>query len=438
MGETTDPRPASIDSLIQWLRAERRRDPESPLADLLRGRPLEENQLVDIVCIDLMQRRRMSHPVQVEDYLDEYPALCTKSNLLDLIDAEVCVSVELGAKVDVEVLSRRFPDLADPIRELVQIDFADEKAAPTTGAGNSIVPDHGDGDTEGTMLIDTDRVNSHSGDFSIDELPFAAEPALPVTPLTPYPVDVPEWFIGDRCVASGPGRWLIRGRDSVRGIPLALKISELPVQVSEAEIEQVLDACERAASVRNPCWVRPSVAAIQHRHLGVVRPWLFARSFQSHRADQAPRVQLVDLSRVAFAVAAAHHAQATHGGIHSDNLMVDHDGKIHLIDGASSRIALERWLTAGNSRQIASLSARMNMDVQDLIKLVAAASVDWHASWSVDLLARLREIGSNRSDEACGLIGQTLIRCADSLPSLVEDVARPPLRERFATWIRGQ
>jgi hypothetical protein len=88
MGDLVDPRDASIDGLIDWLSEKRRRDPVSRLSDLIAGHELDEHRLVDIACIDLMQRQRMEHPVSVESYLEEFPCLRNESNLLDLIDAE--------------------------------------------------------------------------------------------------------------------------------------------------------------------------------------------------------------------------------------------------------------------------------------------------------------------------------------------------------------
>ena len=61
MGRMIDPQHASIDSLIDWLREQRRRDPCSPLSSLLADKQCDEQRIVDIACIDLMERRRMGH-----------------------------------------------------------------------------------------------------------------------------------------------------------------------------------------------------------------------------------------------------------------------------------------------------------------------------------------------------------------------------------------
>ena len=49
-----------------------------------------------------------------------------ESNLLDLIDAEICVASELGEKPQPHDYAERFPGLAEKISELVQMDAAAE------------------------------------------------------------------------------------------------------------------------------------------------------------------------------------------------------------------------------------------------------------------------------------------------------------------------
>ncbi len=433
MGGLVDPQHASIDGLIDWLRQQRRRDPVASLSSLLAGKKFDERRIVDIACIDLMERRRMGHPVTVESYVEEFSCIQDESNLLDLIDAEICVASELGEEPQLDDYASRFPHLADQVIELVRLDaaaeseltsaivdvsektpivsektpIACEKTQPVSEMGQSAV-----------IATNIDRASvSQSADFSIEVLPSDATP-IKAAAATRHPIDLPEWFVGEQCVASGPGRWLIRGRDSVRGINLALKVTELPPQLTKVQGDQILDACEMAAKVRNASWVLPSVAAIQQRHLGVIRPWVYARPWQQLRATQDYRTQLRNLASVAFAVASAHQVGATHGGIHVENLLVDHEGKVQVLDAAASRVGLERWLspTTGCSdfEQILPLDQRISMDVRDLIKLVAAASVDWDSKWAIDLLADLRRIANSRPVEASALIGQELAQHADS------------------------
>jgi hypothetical protein len=462
MGGMADPQHASIDSLIGWLREQRRRDPCSPLSSLLAGKKFDQRRIVDIACIDLMERRRMGHAVTVESYVEDFSCIQDESNLLDLIDAEICVASELGEQPQLDDYAGRFPQLADQVMELVRLDAAAESemtAALVDVSGEAQnVSDQNVSDSDQNVSDRAQNVSdrdqnvvmatnvaqapaSQSADFSIDVLPSDATPTK-AEAATRHPIDLPAWFVGEQCVASGPGRWLIRGRDSVRGINLALKVTELPPRLTKVQGEQILDACEMAAKVRNASWVLPSVAAIQQRHLGVIRPWIYARPWQQLRATQDHRTQLRNLASVAFAVASAHQVGATHGGIHVENLMVGHDGKVQILDAAASRVGLERWLspTSGSCdlEQILSLDQRISVDVQDLIKLVAAASVDWDQKWAIDLLANLRRIATSRAREACALIGQELVQHADSQNPAIEKAGQRQQRSwriRLARWL---
>jgi hypothetical protein len=449
MGEVVDPRNASIDGLIDWLRQKRRLDPASPLADLIGGCKFDQQRLVDIACIDLMQRHRMEHDAGVESYLAEFPCLNTESDRLDLIDAELCVAKELGTTVNLERYLSRFPELADPIRELFELEHGARPAAP---AGDSAIV-AGNIDQVEIDQVNIDQVEANinatfistDDDFTVD-VPSEVSPQRLAGPLD-HPLDIPDWFVVAQCVGSGPGRWLIRGRDSVRGKALALKITELPSHLSPLQAEQILDVCELAARVRNSCWVPPSVAAIQQRHLGVIRPWLFARPWQLCKAAHDPGEQLRQLASVAFAIESAHRIGATHGGIHSENLMVDHTDKVQVLDAGASRIGLQRWLNPANgdaaADQIASLDERVQVDVQDVIKLVASAAVDWQQAWTLDLVADLRRIAHQNRGQACGEIGHELIRCADDVvPTARVDSAESgrhrSWRKRLARWIDGE
>lgn len=446
MGGLVDPQHASIDRLIGWLREQRRLDPRSPLSQLLGDQQWDEQRIVDIACIDLMERRRLGHAVTVESYVEDIECIQDDSNLLDLIDAEICVASELGERPQLDGYADRFPGLADQVHELVRLDAAAESEL-TPGLIDVGERAHVGGreplQTALTTNIDPDPPST-SGDFSIEILPSDARPSRRESAAR-HPIDLPDWFVGEQCVASGPGRWLIRGRDSLRGINLALKVTELPPQVSKIQGDQILDACELAAKVRNVSWVLPSVAAIQQRHLGVIRPWVYGRTWHQLKASEDHRTQLRNLAAVAFAVAAGHQVGATHGGIHVENLMIDHEGRVQILDAAASRVGLERWLSPNrnihDTNQILPLAQRMSMDVQDLIKLVAAASVDWEQSWAIALLGSLRRIAADDPPQACALMGQELVRQADSRNPAIERSGQRRQRTwriRLARWLANR
>lgn len=421
MKHAIDPASASVDELIKWLGELRQSDSTSALSHLLKDHQLDPDRLVDIACIDLMQRIRAGCEVKTEDYLSEFPVLNNDSSQLDLIDAELCVAHELGSEREVEHWIQRFPHLETQIRELAQLD---------PGAKSGL--------THALLNLESRSIATASGEFSVEIKRGELEPASPLTDnWAKHPIDTPDWFVADDCVASSPGRWLIRGRDNVRRTSLALKVTQLPAQLTSNQSSQLLDACEVASKVRNPCWILPSVAAIQQRHLGVIRPWLFARPWQQVLPTLNQSAQLKLFAAVAFAIAAGHQNGATHGGVHAENLMVDHEGSPLLLDAASSRDGLSRWLQAceANDDEIASLKQRMRWDIQDFTKLVAAASMEWNAPPSSDVLDEIQRIANAANADlrdASYQIGNRLIRIADQ-PTLT--TSSTSWRQRLASWL---
>jgi hypothetical protein len=105
---------------------------------------------------------------------------------------------------------------------------------------------------------------------------------------------------------------------------------------------------------------------------------------------------------------------------------------------------MQRWLNPAeaNAGEFASLDQRIQLDVQDLIKLVAAASVDWPGDWARDLIADLRPIGDGNQPDRCGQLGQLLISRADQVawpggqPDAINHHRR--WRTRLARWLTGK
>ncbi|MFK8112817.1 MAG: hypothetical protein AB8B91_11475 [Rubripirellula sp.] len=422
----------------------------SPLSGLLKDWTVEQTRLIDVACIDLMQRRRAGVSVTVEDYVADLPVLSNCSDQLDLIDAEICILQELGLPVEIDRFVDRFPQFAKQIHELGNLECGNEKVLargivspglePRRRESSGSLPDAQDNAQESSSTCDPAidaTVHSIAGseEFSVEIVRGEREPATEVSTFASHPVDVPDWFVGADCVASGPGRWLIRGRDSVRGTALALKVTKLPMQLTADQSEQILDACETAAKVRNPSWVLPSVAAIQQRHLGVIRPWLFARPWQQVISTLDTSAQMRLLASVAFTLAAAHKVGAAHGGVHCENLLVDHEGKVHVLDAASSRIGLGKWLTHPETTgSVASAEQRLGIDVQDMIRLVVSVALEWNDTGAATLIDRWRHRKGDQRD-ACYEIGQMLINQADVSTQGGDVLGRMSWRHRFAQWL---
>lgn len=126
MTEYADDSKGGIDDLITWLNDQRRSNPIAPLVDLLGEKNMDRNAVLDLACIDLMHQHRNGCPTYAEQYVQDFPQLDRTSDLLDLIDAELCVAAELREPIDLAEYSKRFPDLSEDIEELAQLDLLPE------------------------------------------------------------------------------------------------------------------------------------------------------------------------------------------------------------------------------------------------------------------------------------------------------------------------
>jgi hypothetical protein len=426
MGDVVDPGRASIDGLIDWLREQRAGRPTAKLTELLCDHRFQADRLVDLACIDLIQRRRMGHAVRVETYLDEFPRLRADADRLDLIDAELCVADELGRRDSVEQYIARFPDLAEPVRELFHLDGAapamidaaldrdaNRPTEPLANAGHAST-------RRDDSRLDRRRSCPSSQDTACDSGEFSIETTSRSSAFRnelPSPVDVPDWFVAQKCIASRPGRWLFQGRDANRGSVLGLKVIELPTDLTAAEQEEILDGCEASTRVRHQAWTKPCLAAIQNRRLAVIRPWAFAQPWHQASLRGQHENEMRVLSSVAFAIQSAHDAGASHGGIQPENLLVDHANQVRVVDAIGNAYGIRRWLRCRPGSDVSTESvrqARIDLDVQGLMKVIVSAAVEWPHPWATQLAGELREIARGHRADACAQIGELLLRRADN------------------------
>lgn len=425
MDHIADPSRISIDDLIQWVRSQRQHNRTAKLSDLLSGHKVHNDRLVDVACIDLMHRRRLGDKTTVEDYVDEFSELGSESHVLDLIDAEICVAQELGQPVSVEDYVKRFPKYGDAIGELVQLDIV-----PPVAMASAII---GLGDSRRV----SDDSTEGSAEFSVAPMPEIHDGKMEIA----FPVELPEWFVPEESIACSPGRWLFRGREVDRGDKLALKVIELPAQISGEQQQKLLDACETASKVRNRHWIAPTVAAIQNRRLAIVRPWVFAQPW--HRGDESiPRsTQLRTIASVAFALQSAHDSGATHGGLHAGNVLISHDGKPQILDAICNLEGANRWIReVSELPEPDALATSIQTDIQALIKLVAVAAVGWDDPWAGRIAAELQAIETQFPGQAGGRIGEHLIRLADTdrLPSgATPPTTRGAWKGKVRQWFGG-
>ena len=412
--------------------------------------------LIDQACIDFIERKRAGQTISAENYVACFPELADPSCLLDLIDADLCISAELGQASPQREYASRYPKLVDAIDELVRLEnFRNQEEFVPALTDLSISfdptrPDHSTNNVFPTPLNSKSALLEHSS---------SSDNKLLMDWDQSFSRMTPSWFIPCQCVAVGSGHWLIRGRDEMRGTPLAFKIVRLPTGMEAGLANELLDACEAASKVQNPAWVTPIVATVHNQHLGIIRPWLFARAmpqeWSTHEqinldeTTSAPnrlkQSLFTGLASIAFSVASAHQIDATHGGICSENILVDHDGSWKLVDAISSRQALSRYLGSrflDSDQNIASLENRKRLDVQDLIKTVSSVLLSSEESMAETLIPAMRSAGIHL-EEAAAEIGTVLMDAANTTP--VETSQKHPLRllpvsfkKRLRRWFLGR
>ncbi|TWT92396.1 protein kinase family protein [Stieleria varia] len=412
---------ATLDRWMDWLSKRREQQPRQPLRELLdQAAEMSAQLLLDLACVDLIQQRRAGVEVDTESYLQQFSSLQNAAATLDLIDAELCVTRELGLPLDARTLIGRFPEQADAIAQLIRLDLDAGSASLLSG----VVPTHS---------VD------ESLDFSLSDLASKSDSrqlAQVRSPVTP-----PSWLKSLHCVASGPGHWLFRGRDSSSGQNMAMKVIQLSGVLTAADRKRVLDLCEQSSQVGHPAWVVPRVAAIEKSYLAVIRPWVFGVSIESTVLDQAVDAsslirRMRHLSTVAYALHAAHQSRACHGGVNGKNLVIDHDGTVKLFDAASTLVGWTRWLSAWDRDEAAFERFRVQADVRDLVRMIASDALlltgfgdrdDWFQK-----LAGL-------SCGCAGAVGDELVRKARQIeddPLRLSGDASPSAAARIATRLR--
>ena len=471
MTDSSDVSMTTIDGLISWLNQQRRNNAAASLVDLIDGQMLERNAVLDLACIDLMHRHRNGHPVYAEEYIRDFPQLDRTSDLLDLIDAELCVAAELREPVELAAYCKRFPDLAGEIEELAQLDLKPDvpcfhRSSEDLNSGydpSQLSP------FDASCLTRNDPDSQLSG-FSIDPAGASGDQELSnggtisIEALSEdYPLAIPDWFLVDQCLTRDKDCCLLRGRDDVRGISVAMKIIRVPRLMTDRDIIDLLDVCEAASRVQNPHWVAPQMAAVQMGYLGVIRPWQFANPWQP--ASFAPcgesggsgssvtnglnpeisnHVALDEtlvlrrwrqLAEVAFAIESAHRSGATHGAIHATNLAVDHQGKVCVFDAASSLVALRRWL-GSHSTVIQSLDQRIEMDVEDVVTLVCDTARWIPSPASEQLVNQIRHSVPAHEESRLACIGEILMQYADQhqIGQNSNAEPQPRWRTRISRW----
>ena len=407
---TIDPANASIDGVIQWLRNQRQSNPLASLSELINVSTISQSRLTDMACIDLIERKRIGHSTTVEDLLREVPSLATSDAArLDLIDAELCVQMELGQTINLADYAKRFPDLASSIEALAKLDRR-IPVEPLASLSSPVAASFAIAPLEASMTAATHSRRS-SASHMLDAL-----------------VQPPPWFMREQVQASSDRSCLIRGRDSDQNRSVALKVIRLSSAIRKDEIETQLAMVEAASMVRHPAWVTPDVAAVENQSLAVIRPWIFGTRWDQARRLASPQTRLRDLARVGYALQSAHDTasngvHAAHGGIHLNNLLVDADGDIQIVDaGVCIQPAAGEMLgsSAVQSDSLGPTNQRRQSDVRSLCALLrvvsgGGSSSDTDFRRQSTTLDRLCQKHADQPDQrnACSDLADAAMKLAD-------------------------
>jgi hypothetical protein len=281
---------------------------------------VERSRLVDWVCIELIERGRRGESIRVEDYLAQYPQISDTDDLLDLIDAEICVRRELKKVLSIDQWSARFPEHMAAIRQLMAIN-------------DQVNLSHSEARHSSAVRVSPKTVvglDAGGLDWSVDgELRSAAS-------LYELPLSLPQGFIFDSVIAKTQSSWLVRCHDDRARESFAFRIvcknKFGQSRIEHSNLGLILDACEQTTKVTNNAWVAPVVAKGDANWIGVMRPWCFGNRWPEVQSTWSMQQALRYLAEIAFCLQSAHQQQVHHGHVAPENLFIDHKGELRITD----------------------------------------------------------------------------------------------------------
>src|ERR1700693_3288427 len=102
---------------------------------------LTGKRLAVLLCADQRERWRQGERTSAEEYRLRYPLLRSDPEcLLDLVYNEIVLRQESGARPHLDEFTARFPDLAEPLGQLFEIEQALESAVRTDSDMSSTPP----------------------------------------------------------------------------------------------------------------------------------------------------------------------------------------------------------------------------------------------------------------------------------------------------------
>lgn len=373
-----------MDWMNRWRRF-RVEHPDRPLVECIGVDRPDTMTLLELACADLMHRQRDGRDATVEDYLVQFSRLQLDDHRLDLIDAEICIRQELGRPNAPEDWFARFPKDRAAIMALLQLDeIAD------VSVGSSSVFESAESSTS------ADAPGGAASRRHDDEISLAS----------------PDWFVGHRVVATSPGSWLIRGRHRDDNRSMAMKLLALPPGVTPIESKSLLELVEAAGEIDHPLWVAPESSTIQNRHLGVLRPWVDGVAW----SQSSPSVEdhLRRIAMLCGTVQFAFSRGVQHGGINENNLIIGHDGKIHLLDAVCNRGMIGAVIHGRD--KAGGRASRVQRDVASLLSLLAIPLASSDHPDAARLLDACGTAARQTPDDAPAFISDQIHRLIDQRP----------------------
>ncbi len=404
-------------------------------------------RVLELACIDLIQRNRRGEIARVEEYLQQHPALSDPAYLLDLVDAEICVRKELGERVRVDDWSRRFPHQTQAIQQLISLEGSVKELV---GGGSLLTPEFVSASSEhlrsnvSNSLLTVDSLTSDSSTSISEALTVAGSDALSEnlpggTPplkssLFPAPpINPPLGFVVDSGVSTRPGVWLLRCHEESAQQPCCFKVIDVARsksgQLTSLESNAILDACERAAKIRHPVWVQPLVATCDGRFLGIIRPWIFGVSWREGigglTSDEAFRF----LAELAFGLHAAHQSGCHHGNVCENNLFFSHEGKLRLTDPVNM---FSQLVSSSN----VSPHDLVREDAMMFCRLISSLQLDLSRGLSNQLVAHCHSLVLDTPTDTMAIVGEWLIRIADDI-SRISPSSTPNEQQSVVSWLKS-
>ena len=393
---TVNESPSPATWLARW-QTFRRQSPVAPLADCFDGELPPSDMLVDLLCMDLMHMWRQGSPVQVESYASAFAILADDESLLDLIDAEICVREEIGQTLSITQWQKRFPNRSGEIDSLLRMDDSGATDRPERVSGSG--EDRTDRSATSSPIS-----NNADQDFSFDapampggdelKTQFSIammEPEDPrkgleditggldsVDAAADESVTGPDWFVGQRMIATRPGCWIVRGlhRDTNRS--MALKVVQLRSTVTPPQIRGLMDVVGDAAMLEHAGVVVPASSTVRNEHLAVLRPWVEGRPWEDslNALGRQPDAAWRMMAQWVFGISSGLGKGVFFGGIHASNLIVTHDRHLRVMDVGSSRRGTHRLLS---THEFPTRATRGRWDFEDMAAVVAQAAIAWKA-----------------------------------------------------------